>query len=255
MKRILFAALALIVGHLAFAQTSPSAGALTTPAPSTTPTPSFHRFVFSANAGAGIPTGSFGKGDYADERSGFASTGGHFNLTGTYYISKRFGIGVLLGYSQFGFKGSQSLSDGYKEDSGTDSTTLFTKGQNHSLSMLAGPSFNIPLGKKLKVGLRAMGGYVSTHLAGFQIFYEDYTDNSMTQRGASGGGFGFQLGAGLSYPITSCIAVQANADYFSSRPRIDMEYDDFVVNSGRRLNAYDQSISGLNVTLGLAFSL
>ena len=220
-----------------------------------TSTPAATKFVLSLNGGTAIPTGGFGKGDYADESSGFAKTGGHFNLTGTYFLSKHFGIGALIGYSGFGFKGSQSLSDGYKEDSGTDSTTLYTKGSNHSWSFLVGPYYRIDAGKKLTVTLRALGGYTNTHLAGFQIFYEDYTDNAMSQREASGGAFGWQAGVGLAYHITSKLSVQINGDYFMSKPDLAISYDDFIVNSGRRLSKYNESISGVTATVGVAYTL
>jgi opacity protein-like surface antigen len=238
MKKIIFIVITVISGISAFSQKTASSG-----------------FILSANGGIAIPVGGFSKADYADEKSGFAKAGGHYNITGTYYLNKNFGIGLLFGYSQFGHKGSQSLADGYKEDSGTDSTTLYTKGSNHTFSILAGPYYRIPISDKWSVDFRALGGYVNTHLAGFQVFYEDYTDNAMSQKESSGGGFGFQLGAGVQYHITHNIAVQFNADYFSSKPKIDITYENFIVNSGRKLDSYNQSISGFDTSLGLAFTL
>lgn len=208
--------------------------------------------VFSVNGGITNPLGNYGKGDYADEKSGFAKTGGHVNITGVYYLSKSFGIGALMGYSQFGHKNLQNLADGYKEDSGTDSTTLFSKGSNHSLSFLVGPYYSFAISKKLSLDIRLMGGYVKTNLAGFEVHYEDYTDNIMTQKESSGGAFGFQGGAGLTYMITKMIGIKANADYFSSKPKINISYDNFIVNSGRRLDTYNESISGVNATIGIA---
>jgi hypothetical protein len=219
------------------------------------PSPDRHAFILSLNGGTAIPTGSFSKGDYADETSGYAKTGGHFNITGTYFLNKHFGIGALIGYSRFGYKNAQSLSDGYKEDSGTDSTTLYTKGNNHAWSFLAGPYYRIDAGKKLTISLRALGGYTNTHLAGFTIFYEDYTDNAMTQREASGGAFAWQAGLGLAYHITPRISIQINGDYFMSKPDISISYDNFVVNSGRRLSSYNESIAGINVTAGVSYAL
>ncbi len=208
----------------------------------------------SVNAGVAVPTGNFAKGEYSDEKSGFAKTGVHLNLSAVHYFNKNFGIGLLLGYSQYQHNGTQSLADGYKEDSGTDSTTLYSKGNNSSVSILAGPYYKIPVSKKLAVNLRAVGGYVNTQLSGFQIFYEDYLENSMTQKKSSGGGFGYQLGAGLTYSVTPKIAIKANADYFSSKPKINITYDNFVVNSGRRLTTYNENISGVNATLGIGFT-
>jgi Outer membrane protein beta-barrel domain len=237
MKTIIITTAILFSTVSLFAQKSPSA------------------FEVSLNGGIASPVGNFGKGDYANEKSGFAKTGSHVNITGTYFIHKAFGIGALVGFSQYGFNGTQSLSDGYKEDSGTDSTTLYTKGHNRSFSVLVGPYYSIAAGKKLSVELRALGGYVDTHLAGFQVFYEDYLDNTMTQKEASAGAFGFQLGAGLKYSINKIISVKLNADYFSSNPKINIMYENFIVNSGRRLTEYNETISGVNTTVGLAFTL
>ena len=238
MKKITFILFTCISGFSAFSQNDPS-----------------KTFTLSINGGTAIPVGNFSKADYADQKSGYASTGGHFNITATYSLTKNWGIGVLVGYSQFGHTGSQNLSDGYKEDSGTDSTTLYLKGNNHSLSILIGPYYRIPAGNKFSVDVRVLGGYVNTHLAGFQVFYEDYTDNAMSQKESSGGGFGYQVGAGVNYQLTKTVAIKANGDYFSSKPKMDVAYDNFVVNSGRRLSSYNQSLSGINLTLGFAFNL
>lgn len=216
---------------------------------------SAQHLTVSINGGAAIPTGSFSKGNYADETSGFAKTGGHFNITGTYFLNKHFGIGALIGYSRLGYKGAQSLSDGYKEDSGTDSTTLYQHGSNHAWTFLAGPYYRIDAGKKLTINLRALGGYTNTHLAGFTIFYEDYTDNAMTQREASGGAFAWQAGIGLAYHITPRISVQINGDYFMSKPDIAITYTNFIVNSGRKLSSYNESIAGINATAGISYAL
>ncbi|MFT3948168.1 MAG: outer membrane beta-barrel protein [Agriterribacter sp.] len=211
-------------------------------------------FVLSLNGGIASPMGNFSKGDYSDERSGFAQTGFHYNISGVYYLNKSFGIGALVGYSQFGHKGLQSLSDGYKEDSGTDSTTLLTKGNTRSLSFLAGPYYSFHLGSNFSIDLRVLGGYVNTNLSGFDVYYEDYTGNVMTQKEASAGAFGFQAGAGIRYNITHKIGVQANVDYFSSKPKFDIRYDNFVVNSGRKLTTYNETVAGLNTTIGIVFN-
>jgi hypothetical protein len=213
------------------------------------------KFTLSLNGGSSIPTGNFAKSNYADETSGYAGTGPHFDLTGTYYFKKNFGILFLAGYSGFSTNGTQSLSDGYKEDSGTDSTTLYSKGSNYSISFLIGPTYRITMGEKFFVDARALVGYVNSHLAGFQVFYEDYTTNSMMQNESSAGAFGFQGGLGIGYQISKQWAVQVNGDYFTSSPEFNITYDNFVVNSGRRLSTYHQPISGFNVTIGLSYSI
>lgn len=213
------------------------------------------KFIISINAGIASPSGNFAKGDYADEKSGFTKTGEHYNINVVKYFKGGFGIGVLGGYSQYQYNGSQSLSDGYKEDSGTDSTTLYHKSHTRSFSFLIGPYYSIAVGDKAALNLRAMGGYVQSHLAGFQVFFEDYLDNPVTQKEASAGAFGYQLGAGISYNVTQKIALQINADFFNSKPKFDISYENFVVNSGRRLTTYNEDFQGVNATIGIAFNL
>ena len=241
MRKLFIALAALIAGFTATAQKKQDTA--------------YSKFILSVNGGLSIPMGSFSKADYADEKSGFTKTGSHFDITGTYYLNKHFGIGAFVGYSRFGIKGSQSLADGYKEDSGTDSTTLYHKGSNHSFSILVGPYYQVVSCKKLSVNVHVLGGYTNTHLAGFQVFYEDYTDNSMTQREASGGAFGLQAGVGVQYHLTGRLGVQINGDYFVSKPNIGISYDDFIVNSGRKLSSYNESLYGINATIGITYSL
>ena len=208
----------------------------------------------SFNIGLATPTGNFSKSDYANEGSGYAKSGLHLNLSGTHYFTKNWGIGLLIGYSQFGYKGAMNLADGYKEDSGTDSTTLYTKGSNNSLSILIGPYYKIPAGKHFTVNLNALMGYTNTHLAGFQVFYEDALENSMTQKKSSGGGFAFQLGISGNYKISNRLFIKAGADYFYSKPTINIEYENYVVNSGRRISTYNEPVAGINASVGVGLA-
>ncbi|MEP6712085.1 MAG: outer membrane beta-barrel protein [Ferruginibacter sp.] len=209
----------------------------------------------SINAGVGSPSGNFAKGDYADDKSGYAKAGFHINLSGIHNFNKNWGINVVIGYTQFDAKGLQSLVDGYKEDSGTDSTTLNTTNKSSSFSVLVGPVYKIPVCSKFSIHLRALGGYTNTTLAGFKVYYEDYLDNTvMTQKKATTGSFGFQAGAGVNYNVTDNISVLANVDYFTSKPKFNISYENYNVNSGRKIDTYNESISGINATLGIGFS-
>ena len=239
MKKIFIIAFMLFAGNYLFAQKTKS---------------SDKKNEISFNIGVAVPGGNFSKANYADPASGYAKSGLHLNLSGSHYFNKNWGAGLMIGYSQYGTRGAQSLADGYKEDSGTDSTTLYSIGHTNSLSVLVGPYFRIPAGKSFSVNLRAMIGYVNTHLAGFKIFYEDYLDNFMTQDKSSGGGLGLQFGVDANYKITKMIFIKAGVDYFYSKPRLDISYQNFIVNSGRKLASYDEALPGVNATLGLGFA-
>lgn len=241
MKKIIIAAAALCVVTTSFAQKKATAKTGKT--------------EISINAGIGSPSGNFAKGDYADGKSGFAKAGFHMDLSGTYMFYKNWGLNLVVGYTQFGSKGLQNLVDGYKEDSGTDSTTLNTTNKNSSFNVLVGPVYQIPASSKFLVRLRALVGYSNTTLAGFKVYYEDYLDNTiMEQKKSSGGGFAFSAGAGVTYKISKNISILANADYFSSKPKINISYVNYNVNSGRKIDTYNENISGINATVGIGFS-
>ncbi|RXK85440.1 outer membrane beta-barrel protein [Filimonas effusa] len=213
------------------------------------------KMTVALNGGIAGPMGAFSRSDYYNEKSGFAKAGYHFNLSATYKLNKSLGINMLLGYSQFGHKGLRSLAEGYKEDSGTDSTTVYSRGTNHSFSVLIGPAYFLPVSKKLTLSARVLGGYVRTSLSGFQVFYEDYTDNAMTQKKASAGAFGGQAGLGLAYQLSNRVSIRANADQFLSSPAFKISYEHYIVNSGRRLSDYHQTLSGINATVGVGITL
>lgn len=241
MKKIIVTAIALCAITTSFAQKKAAVKSSST--------------EISINAGVGSPSGNFAKGDYANEKSGFAKSGFHINLSGTYFFNKNWGLNLVLGFTQYGSKGLQSLVDGYKEDSGTDSTTLNTTNKNSSFNVLVGPVYQIPVSSKFSVRLRALLGYSNTTLAGFKVYYEDYLDNTvMEQKKSSGGGFAFAAGAGVTYKVSKNICLLANADYFSSKPNIDIAYVNYNVNSGRKINTYNENISGINATVGIGFS-
>jgi opacity protein-like surface antigen len=211
--------------------------------------------LISINGGVAAPLGNFKKADYADPKSGFSKTGGNINLGIAYHLNKIWSIDLVLGNSQFGRKDFNNLADGYKEDSGTDSTTLVTRGANNAFSVLIGPRLSIPVTKKFNFHIRALGGYTNATLAGFQIFYEDYTDNALTQEKAKAGAFGLQFGIGASYSITKKICILVNGDYFTSKPKFDIKYENFIVNSGRKLITYEEPFQSFNATVGIGFKL
>lgn len=207
----------------------------------------------SLNGGAAIPTGNFSKADYDNDASGFAKTGYQVNVAGTYYFKKsNWGIAAQVGYSGYGFKGAQQLADGFKDGFDVDSTTLYRKGKNHSLSILAGPAYGVVC-SRFTLQLHAMAGYVRSGLAGYQVFLEDQEGNEFTQAKATAGSFGWQAGAGLQYRLCKHFAVTANADYFYSKPDFTIDNINRPIAAGRKIDAYHEAVAGINATLGLVY--
>ncbi|WP_344981376.1 outer membrane beta-barrel protein [Compostibacter hankyongensis] len=203
--------------------------------------------------GVSAPSGNFVKGDYDNDKSGFAGTGAAIGLTGVYYFKSGFGIGGLATYNGYGFKGAQQLADGYKEAFDVDSSTVKVDGSNHTLNILVGPYYAFPLGKKLSLDLRVLGGLVNASLAGNKVYLEDNTDATFGQKKSTASAFGFQAGAGLRYAIAPHLALLLNVDYFSSKPDFKVSNENRPVNAGRLITRYHESISGINGNLGVAY--
>lgn len=213
------------------------------------------KWYFGITGGLSSPFGNYTKTDYADNKSGFASGGGNIGITGTYFITKHFGINALVSYQGFGFHGAQNLADGFKDDFAIDSSTVNIEGSNYNLNFLIGPYYSVPLGKHFSVDFRVLVGLTSAHLAGNQVFVEDQGDATFMQKKASATAFGMQAGAGLRYNFSSHFGLMLNLDYFNSKPNFSIENSNRANEAGRKLTTYNQPIQGLNTNLTLVYSL
>jgi hypothetical protein len=204
--------------------------------------------------GLSVPGGNYSKGDYSNDKSGFAKTGFNIGITGAWYFKKsHWGIGGILSYTHYGFKNAQSIADGYKEAFDVDSTTAYIKGSNQTVNILIGPYYNIAFGK-FNLDLRVLGGVVNATLPGNEIYLEEGIDNHLTQKKATATAFGWQGGASLRYAITSHIGVLAGLDYFYSKPDFTVENENRPVNAGRKISAYNEPISGIQANVGVVYT-
>jgi hypothetical protein len=212
------------------------------------------KIYIGITGGLSSPSGNFAKSDYNDNSSGFASSGSNIGVTGIFFLNKRFGIGGLISYQHFGFKGLQSLADGYKDAFDVDSTTVNTLGNNHTINILVGPYYSIPL-TKLHIDFRLLVGLVNATLAGNEVYLEDNAATTFSQKQATASAFGTQLGVSLRYPVTHQVSIAAGIDYFYSNPNFTIENVNRHNNAGRILTNYNQPIAGLNANLSLLFAL
>lgn len=203
--------------------------------------------------GISAPSGNFAKDDYDNDRSGFAGTGAMAGITGVYYFKSNFGIGGIATYNDYGFKGAQSLADGYKEAFDVDSSTVDINGSNHSLNILVGPYYGIPLNSKLSLDVHVLGGVVNATLAGNTVYLEDVENATFSQKKATATSFGLQAGAALRYSVTSHLGLMLGADYFTSKPDFKVENENRPLNAGRIITSYHEAISGINGSLSVVY--
>jgi hypothetical protein len=211
-------------------------------------------FYAGVSGGLSLPSGNFAQSDYGNNKSGFATSGFNFGLTGVYFLNKNFGVGGVVSYSKYGFKGAQNLADGYKEAFGVDSATVYIKGDNHSLNIMVGPYYSLPL-KKFNIDYRLLVGLVNASLAGNEVFLEDNPDNTFSQKNAKAATVGIQAGIGARYSLNKNFGVVLNVDYFYSKPSFSIENVNRANEAGRKITTYSEPLMGLNTNLSLVYQL
>jgi opacity protein-like surface antigen len=213
------------------------------------------------NGGISFPLDNWGKsatvvsinGTVTDP-DGYANTGGFGALDGAYFFSKHFGIGGLLSYGTYSLKNVAALSQGYQESFDVD-TTRTTPTNYTQFNFLPGIYFNSAIAKKLSFTARALAGISSATTPKITVSIEDggVFDPPLVQESASKSAFAFDLGAGLSYALKKCLALNLNADYFYTKPDFTIDNTARNNNAGREITEYNQPLDAVNISLGIAY--
>lgn len=213
-------------------------------------------FSIGVTGGIASPSGNFTKTNYDDNNSGFAGTGYNAGITGTWHLNKNWGISAMVSYSKYSFKGIQNIADGFHEAFDVDSASATTRNSNHSVSILIGPDYTIPVTNKFFIGIRLLGGIVNTTLAGWDVVLTDasITHPPLTQDAANVSAFGMQGGLRLQYQLNHNWGVALSGDYFYSDPDFKIVNVDRNANAGRELTDYHQPISGINANVSLVYT-
>ena len=95
---------------------------------------------------------------------------------------------------------------------------------------MPGLYYNLPLAKKISLTARAMVGVSHTSTPQITVTIEDggVFDPPAIQYSSSQTSFAFDVGAGLRYVITKCLAIDLKGDYFYTKP-------DFTINNSPRI--------------------
>jgi hypothetical protein len=217
----------------------------------------FPHMVIGITGGFSSPSGNYTSTDYKDPKSGFAGSGTNFGATATWFLNKNFGISALVSYHSYSFQGIGNISKGFQEDFFTDSANALSKGGHHTVNILVGPYYSLPLSDKFSVDFRALIGVTDATLAGWDVILTDggITHPALTQDVAHAVTFGMQAGVGLRYNINSSWAIMLNGDYFYSKPNFSIANEDRNANVGRKITSYNEAIAGVNVNFTLAYQL
>ena len=216
------------------------------------------------DGGVSLPLGNWGKASTAtdmtslngtvDDKSGYAKAGGFFSVDGAWSFSKHFAIGGMFRYGTHSLKGIDSLSQGYEESFDVDQTS--TAVTNYKLwSILPGIYYDLGLTRRFSFTARALAGVAHVSTPEINVAIEDggIQDPPVIQESASKTAFAADGGVGLQYRVLSCIAVRLRADYFYTRPDLTIKNTGRNNNAGREVPSYDQALSSVNFSLGVAY--
>jgi hypothetical protein len=221
-----------------------------------------------------VPVGQFSKTDYSDPRSGFASNGPVFAISGAKYIGhSNFGIGGTLSYAYYNMKNLYNIARGYQLTWLVDSTNV-SGTQYKSIHALIGPYYSIPLGMvtidfHALAGVNAMwspnmyvlledGGISQTYDYKFNISNGSFPGNqySFWLNSAFSAVLAANLGVGLRIEPVKHFAIAARLDYFYSRPVFNVNWTNATPNvfpGERYYTSYTQPFNGINASLGLDY--
>ena len=94
-------------------------------------------------------------------------------------------------------------------------------------------------------------GVAAGTLPTLRVALEDQSE--FTQNRATATGFAYQVGAGLRYAFGKHVGASLRADYASTRPNFAVSYTNVNNDSGRAIDRYHETVSGINATFGVFY--
>lgn len=212
------------------------------------------------SGGLSVPLGNFAKTDYNDNRSGFASMGPLFSISGVKFLGhSNFGLGGTVSFAYYNLKNMSNMADGYHEAFDVDSTNVhYTR--YTSVHVLIGPYYTIPLGI-VSIDFKILGGVNFMSSPHIDVLLEDggnsYTNGGTNytfwQNSSFASALAANVGVGLRVSPINHFAISLRADYFYSQPVFNITNEYRTANTGRLLTSYTQPFNGINTTLGLVY--
>jgi len=205
------------------------------------------------NAGVSMPIGEYKNFDTA--RASAVNAGKYASLESGIYISRFVGIGVNLGLYTNSINESEIKSQ-YEKQLVTNNSIEVKADDWLNVYALAGLYFTIPI-KKVRLDFKFLGGAVNSsqplvtvtsNESGSVVVRESKVEDAIA--------FGINYGAHLRIPLISKLYLRLNAETFTSLPEFKKETTSYRngVKTVTKEN-FEQTISVLNVGVGLCFSL
>jgi len=165
------------------------------------------KLTFGFNYGYSYPVGSFLKTDPSkypisrftkqdtSQLGGYAKYGFHYEYYVTYKIMRHVSIMLSVNGSDLGYN-ITALNAQYIQFF-PPNTLVITSGDSYDVvQYLAGPSFNLPLGKKFSIEVKALAGLTSTNYP--TLSYTGGLESSVYSF-SQGTGVGYNAGVGIKY--------------------------------------------------------
>ena len=200
-------------------------------------------------------TGDAGKWLSDNLSAGFADNGSTFGIEGGWYFCKYVGIGGLVSYSHYAFKGLDSISAGYDASFDVDQITTTVSGGYDILNFMTGLYFRFPCSDKLAVTAKLLGGFTSATTPQIAVAVEDggVEDGTFTQQRCTANSFGYMAGLGVSYKLNNWLGLNLQGIYASSEPDFLIDNTNRNNSIGRLITEYKQPLTNFNICLGVTY--
>jgi opacity protein-like surface antigen len=213
------------------------------------------KIVLGVAVGASIPMGWYGRKDTIGKKdtlhhAGFAKTGIHFNVNFGYKFSDKVGIMILAGGTLNGFDGKA-----YDVAYGHSTATVTTGTSNFIGSYMVGPFFNLPAGDKLSIDIRLLGGLMTASPSTVTSVTSLPFNGSSTEISAfkASSGYGYDIGLGASYNVSSAVSIPLSIDYLGGSPAITTAtYTNALGTFTSGDHKISMGVGMINISIGLA---
>lgn len=203
--------------------------------------------MIGLNIGASIPSGDFALIDGNNENAGFALPGLSVDINYNTFLNDHLALALLWGSIANPIDVNELA--GYY-NSVTNNMTWSVNADNYeSGSLLGGLLFCVPL-NKVDFTLRGLAGYSYSKSPELRMIGTGKFI-SITQSEAKAEAFAFCVGTGFRIHLGGVVALNLNADYYSTKPEFDItatsSTGDFVFSTA------EQKINAINLTMGIGF--